>query len=180
MYQDSSFAVLSQESNELWREHTARYLANRFHLAYTSGDYDVAVSMETSSGVIENFDPVIKAFGTEVSDVACETLTLGVSVRCTATQTDDFTRYINGYTYPHHGVITISQGKVSGMQPDIVDPVFGQYVAWLDAENPESWGTLSCVNNGWASRVACVPIMLDPTNLDAWLASGPDLSTIGL
>lgn len=180
MFVNRNRAVHSADSNELWREHQARFLANRFYFAYTSGNFDDARFMGRPNLLDPGLESIVKAFGTEVSDVACESETAGIRVRCTTTQTDDFTRYISDYTYWHEGLITISNGRVWDMQNDLDDPVFDGYLVWLDGEKPGSWETEFCGGNGWAQRVACVALILDPANIDAWLATDPDLSSIGL
>ena len=183
MYESDSLARLgSEETNMLWREHSARFLANRFYLAFTSGDYEAARFMASSNNVLpRGLDLVIQAFDIEIAEVECETLAPALNVRCTTTQTDSFTRHLSpDYTYANQGTISIANNRVTAVQSvTLDDPVYDAYMVWLDETSPSEWEGDGCRAGGWLERPVCVAIIVDTDNIDAWLATDPDLSSIG-
>ncbi len=184
MYTDATgrFATLTPESNALWREHSARFLAERFYLRYTNGDTDGARSMALSSGVVPaGFAAIIDAFGVTILDIACTSITPGTLVECRTTQVDDFTRKVSpAYTYSNVGRISVGGGVVRDADSRLDDdPIFDRYAVWLDETGPGRWFELGCTDGGWFFSTACVEIMVAPDTVDAWLATGPDLGELG-
>lgn len=184
MYTDDTagHARLAPESFALWEEHTARFLADRFYRAFWAADFDSAESMASDSRVLTSqvrFRDVIDAFEVEIIDMSCEVAARDVTVICLATWNDAFGRQVSpDYTALGEGRFIVRDGAVASMTTrNLDDPIFDPYVEYLDENSPDRWSELRCGSGGWASNVECLPLILE--NVDSWLATDPDLSSIG-
>jgi hypothetical protein len=99
----------------------------------------------------------------DVVSIDCELVTEFL-ISCTSTQTDALTRQV-GTAYAWQSVGTML----------LVDGVVTWYTSWLDDESPDGWLFSECTHGGYLAA-RCLPIYL--ANVEAWLATDPDLSDI--
>jgi hypothetical protein len=177
-------------------------VAKSFYTAFLTGDWDTASELaqgvlisgqnvnedELAQGVLIDGENGYLLWEIDVVGIDCELVT-EFAVSCTAKHTDAVTRQI-GAAYAEEsvgsmkvvdGVVTRfgSERQYSFVEDSVLDQVLDRYDAWLDDESPDHWEGFMCSSGGhhgghWAP--ACTRIYV--ANVEAWLATDPDLSDI--
>jgi hypothetical protein len=146
--------------------------AEAFYLAYLEGDSDSALDVSDNQ-LPSELGIVNVLWGIEVVGIDCELPPAGAIVTCVATVIDNLARQIGpAYTHRFKGKIDVVDGVVTYYE---IDLGVGRYEAWLDAKQPDGWVFLECTHGGYR-HPPCIPIYL--ANVEAWLATDPDLSDI--
>jgi hypothetical protein len=112
----------------------------------------------------------------DVVSIDCELVTEFL-ISCTSTQTDALTRQVGtAYAWQSVGTMLLVDGVVTWYTSENQSVSFqGRYEAWLDDESPDGWLFSECTHGGYLAA-RCLPLYL--ANVEAWLATDPNLSDI--
>jgi len=146
-----------------------------FFTAFLRGDLDAANKL--AQGVLIGGQKDNLLWEVDVVDIDCELVTEFL-VECTSTQTDALTRQVSAaIAWQSVGAMLVVDGVVTWYTSENHTHRFhGRYEEWLDAESPDGWLFSECTHGGYLAP-DCLPIYL--ANVEAWLATDPDLSDIG-
>jgi hypothetical protein len=143
-----------------------------FFTAFLRGDWDAANKL--AQGVLIGGENGNLLWEIDVVDIDCALVT-ELLVECTSTQTDALTRQVSDAdAWQSVGTMLVVDGVVTWYTSENQSPPFhDRYEEWLDAESPDGWLFSECTHGGYLSA-GCLPIYL--ANVEAWLATDPDLS----
>jgi hypothetical protein len=148
--------------------------AESFFTALLRGDWDAA--NELGQGVLISGENGNVLWEIDVVGIDCE-LVAEFLVSCTSTQTDALTRQVDtAYAWQSVGTMLVVDGVVTWYTSENQSVSFhDRYETWLDDESPVGWLVSECTHGGYLN-VRCLPLYL--ANVEAWLATDPDLSDI--
>ena len=148
--------------------------AESFFTAFLRGDWDATNNL--AQGVLISGENANLLWEIDVVSIDCELVTEFL-ISCTSTQTDALTRQVGtAYAWQSVGTMLLVDGVVTWYTSENQSVSFqGRYEAWLDDESPDGWLFSECTHGGYLAA-RCLPIYL--ANVEAWLATDPDLSDI--
>ena len=176
-------------------------IAESFFTAFLSGNWDAANELAQGvlvsgqwvredileQGVLIGEQNAYQLWEIEVVGTDCELVIESIVstesiVRCTSTHTDALTRPLGAaYALESVGTVVVVDGVVIRFTSErqsnsAFDEAFGRYEGWLDVESPDDGRLIFDCSHGGYWVPACIRIYV--ANVEAWLATDPDLSDI--